>query len=475
MKVMIVVPPIREEGTPWYFPTGPGMIAAALDNFHEVKVLELKAQPKSKSEIEKEIAMSDSAAYLIGGMVTEYRFIKWFAETVKKYSNAYVIVGGNIATSIPHLLLNAEGVDYLVMGEGEVTIKELIDNLETKLPVINIKGIAFRSEDKIVIMPPREECNVDNLPIPAYYLFPTDVYLSTKIDSDINIPRPKITLITARGCPYQCTFCHRNTSGKTRLRSAEKVIEEIKFLIAHYHIKGFVFNDELTITDRERMLNICAGLKPLNLKWGCTGRVNLLDKELLQAMKDAGCVWMTVGIESANQRMLNSMKKGITVEQADKAFELCKEVGIELSATFIFGMPGENEGSIKSTINFFNRHDLPVGSFFTATPFPGTELWDLAKKIGKITPDTEEEYVLRMENMINFTINLTDWSDVEFMIQKRRAEDEIQKAYYDRHPLQLIKDNLHSIRLAPRVLKKYGIRKTLGLAMERIRRTMVRI
>ncbi|GAG26856.1 unnamed protein product, partial [marine sediment metagenome] len=171
-------------------------------------------------------------------------------------------------------------------------------------------------------------------------------------------------------------------------------LKEIELLIEKYKIKEIIFYDDTFTLNRERIIRLCQLLieKNLNIKWKCETRVNLIDEELLQLMKEAGCYLIGYGIESGNQRILNILKKGITIEQVEKAVRITKKAGIETLGYFMFGIPGETEKEIKETINFAKSLNLDFAQFSIATAYPGTELYQIAKSSGKVPKDWESSF-----------------------------------------------------------------------------------
>jgi radical SAM superfamily enzyme YgiQ (UPF0313 family) len=422
MNILLINPLYRIHQQPWWFPSGMGYIARSLlDEGHNVKILEANAHQYRKEQVKDLINKSEFDAVGISALVTRYSFIKWVAPIIKKKNrSAKIIVGDSAASTIPELLLNNTEVDILCIGEGDITIKEIMKSIEGLKDLKSVDGICYKDDGEVIKTEDREPIkNVDDIPFPAYELFPMDIYLKgTFQDFAIirNAPKRHLSIITARGCPYRCTFCHRNIGGKVRLRSPENIIEEIKLLKEKYKIQGLVFNDELTIISKRRMYDLCDKLEEekIDIKWACSGRVNLVDEDLLKRMKDAGCIWITYGVESGNQEMLDRMKKQITVKQAKDAIMMTRKVGIDCAPSFIIGMPGENRETIKDTFELLKESgSTPPYTFFYAQPYPGTELYELAKEMGKI--GDEESFIEKLNDAGDFIVNLTDFTDEELI------------------------------------------------------------
>jgi radical SAM superfamily enzyme YgiQ (UPF0313 family) len=228
--------------------------------------------------------------------------------------------------------------------------------------------------------------NLDSLPIPSRELIDMKKY-SAHLKTQNT---PATTIMTSRGCPFQCIYCSKPITGsKLRSVSPENVIKEIEHLINNYGIKEIIFYDDSFTLDRERAIKICDLIiqKNIRIKWQCETRVNLVDEGLLKKMKQAGCATIAYGIESGSNRVLNILKKGITTEQIKTAVGMTKKAGIQTIGYFMLGIPGETEKEITQTINFAKSLSLDFAQFAIATAYPGTELYQMAKEQNKLTND----------------------------------------------------------------------------------------
>ena len=222
-----------------------------------------------------------------------------------------------------------------------------------------------------------------------------------------------MNVVSSRGCPYQCIYCYHDFMGmKYRHRSAQNILDEITYLVKNYGVDYIHFLDDDFVIDRKHVMHFCDLLieSGLNIQWGSTGRVNLMTEELLKKMAEAGCVWIGYGIESGSQNMLDVMKKRVTVEQAKNALILSRKYIPQIDTSFMVNTPGESIESMIETIEFCKELDLSPEVIFFATPYPGTELYDIAVKQGLIVD--EEEFVLNLWEQgekisVNFS-NLTD-------------------------------------------------------------------
>ena len=221
----------------------------------------------------------------------------------------------------------------------------------------DVPGVTFREGEALLETEPA--CRIRDLNAleqPAYHLFDFPQYLENK--------RGGVDLITSRGCPHQCTFCHRNFGNRVAFRSIESVIDEIACLKKKYDVQHFYFQDELFIQHRSRAVDFCESLQRLGpTDWGCSTRVDGLTRDLLEVIRPAGCRAIMVGLESFSESMLQEMNKGATVEQNHRACELLNEFGIEIWPGLIIGMPGETEETVRDVIAGCKRHAIRLSEW----------------------------------------------------------------------------------------------------------------
>ena len=290
-----------------------------------------------------------------------------------------IILGGVHATLLPEETLNtAPEIDIVVKGEGEETIIELLQALEDKQPLDNISGISYRTNGEVFSTTTRfANVDMDSLPHLAYHLLPLRKY---KPHPPHGRALPFAAIVTSRGCPYHCAYCSKPVFGsKFRAQSPERVVEEVAYLKGKFTVKELAFYDDVFTLNKKRAHAIADGIieKGIRVHWTCETRVNLVDKELLRHIKQAGGYAIAYGIESASPEILNTLRKDITLEQVEKAVHTSKEVGLQTIGYFMIGSPGENPETISQTIQFAKKLKLDFAQFSVTTPFPGTELYDL--------------------------------------------------------------------------------------------------
>jgi len=266
-------------------------------------------------------------------------------------------------------------VDYIVRGEGEITMHELIKSLEKRIEPKDVLGLTYRVNGVIKRNPPRPPIkDLDSLPMPAYHLLPMERYVSEGLRY--------ATVISSRGCPFECVFCSssRICGKRWRARSTEKVVEEVQLLTDKYRVQSIEFVDDNFTLNRKRVKGICEEFvkRGIDLFWVCGSRVDSVNSELVSNLSKANCLLIYLGVESGSQRILDYMMKGITLSQSERAVRLAKRYGLEVAASFILGMPDETVSEIEDTIKFAIKLDPEFAQFTIATPYPGTELYDYA-------------------------------------------------------------------------------------------------
>ncbi len=317
---------------------------------------------------------------------TAYTTIK-LIEKIKKYNRNIKIVLGNLHSNLFATDMLQRGADIIIKGEGEYSTVEVLKALENGMELGKIDGIVFKEKGQIIETPSRPLIkDLDKLPYPAWHLFPYKKYRALPFT---NLKRPIIGVLASRGCPYKCIFCSRGyLKSIYRMRNAKKVVDEIEFSIEKYGAKQIAFMDLIFPLTKRQGLDFCDEMvsRGINKKvlWTTETRVDKIDRELLEKMKEAGCGRLMFGIESGVQELLNKVKKNFSLEDVRKAVRLTHEVGIKTVGFFMLGLPDETREMSIRTIEFAKKLDLDFAKFAITTPFPGSELFDLALKEEKI-------------------------------------------------------------------------------------------
>jgi radical SAM superfamily enzyme YgiQ (UPF0313 family) len=446
MNVLIINPAIRLTDKPRNIPHGLAILANIIRDKLGISptFIDINAHRYSDEEIENLIKHSKFDVVLIGGLSPVYRSIIKLSKLIRTVNpDARIIAGGSAAMLIPEVLLKNSKFDIVCTGEGEITTVNLLRRLGDDLnaPLDDIAGICYKNghaESEIVSTPPQPLIqNLDEQSaLPAYDLLPMDIYLANPI---VGIGRD-IDFIGSRGCPYHCTFCYQPWGQKFRAHSVDFIIKALTGLDKDYGIDFVSFQDDEFMASKQRVREFCEKRNRLlpDLLWSCTGRANIIanDDSIVKVMKDSGCALISFGFESGSQKMLDSMKKNLTINQMEKTVNICRKHGMPVPVSFIIGMPGEDNQSCQETLDFCMRNNLPLDSLMFATPYPGTEIYDFAVNTGRIDKNHIHEFVLKLGDARDFVINLTDYFSDEELIQKREEMMAATGKNYERYITQ---------------------------------------
>lgn len=372
-----------------YPPLGLGYIASALEKAgHTVKIIDAQSAQYNKHDILKEVKEFNSEAFGISSVTANSKSACEIINYIKKELNIFTFMGGAHSTCFSDLIYQ-EGTlaDCLVIGEGERTIIEVINSINNKNKWKEIDGICFLDENKKIIKTNKRilDLDLDLIDPPARHLFNNDLYHPIP-----NLYRqlPATNMITSRGCPYgRCAFCYEagKMGHKYRRHSPERIIREIENLAKDWGIKEIAFWDDNFIVNKDWVSKFCNLLKTkkLNISWSCYSRVDMVSKEILETIADAGCWSIFYGLESGVQDLLDIVDKGITLEQSRRAIQWTHEAGIETRGSFMLALPGENPQKAKQTIKFAIDLNLDSAQFLATYPEFGTKLYDKAMLAGK--------------------------------------------------------------------------------------------
>lgn len=374
-----------------------------------------------------------------------------------------VIVGGHHATALPfETLQECPEIDYLVAGEGEITLKELIESLERGADGTEVKGLFInrrkvRQPDQYTGA--REYIrNLDELPLPAHDLADLDAYQQNLI----RLGRRVGAVITSRGCPYSCTFCNKAVfQSITRRRSVAGIIREILCLRDRFGVDEIYFQDDLFALDRKWLHELLAALRAegITLPWRMLARVDILRESDYRALREAGCYLVQFGVESGDDAILRDIHKGITTAQVREAFQMARQSGLQTYGFFIFGHRLDTEVTIRATLDLAKEIRADFTSFFLLVPFPGTGVY-------RYLPE-EYQRDWRRIRYINWDRKLEPISLCQVPPRRLKMfEDQVNREYYGR-PAYLLGNILS--RPAPLrllLLKlRWWLRGTAGLLL----------
>ena len=358
--------------------------------------------------------------HVVGATVYTYQAneILSFLKAVKQIDRSILtVIGGPHPTAVPAETARDASVDVVVRGEGEITFKSLIDRFEKKENYDDLDGIAFLRNGKVIVNKPRDFIDdLDTLPLPMWQDLPIHTYNSPEYGHPRMNKKNFMNMIATRGCPYQCIFCGAaNVWGrKVRKHSPARIVEEVRILHQEYGVHSLRFADSTFTIDRNWIFEFCDILQSLDMDvaWSANARANTIDEQILVEMKKAKCMTLSIGVESGDENVLRINKKHQDLNQVKLAFQAMRKVGIFSSAYFMIGCLGETKESIKKTREFALELDpdqVSVSAY--ATPYPGTEFYDIAKKEAKIE-DVPWEKFHHSRNIIYIPQGLTE-SDIE--------------------------------------------------------------
>ncbi|MBZ9570980.1 B12-binding domain-containing radical SAM protein [Methanobrevibacter sp. TMH8] len=440
------------------------------ENSFSVKILDDDLYQEGSEKISNIVSKIDPLVVgVTATTATIKESLKYIRAVKEKLPNALTVIGGPHSTFLPVETLNEEpNLDVVVIGEGEETLVEVADKYSIYENIENfsdIKGIVYRDRissgridsaaidsnnvdidrissdgiykgrnhnegfhgEQIKINEPRPLIkDLDSLPFPARHLIP---FKSYKLSNQAG------GMITSRGCPYSCNYCSSSLimGKKFRTRSPDNVVDELEVLVDKYGLKDVAFLDDIFMLNKKRAKLIADEIKRRNIdvSFVASSRVNTVDKSLLESLKNVGMKTLYCGVESGSQRVLDLMKKGITLQQARDAFKTAKEVGVDVIGSFILGYPGETSKEMDETINFSIELDPDYSQYSILTPFPGTPIHSQLNDGNLLSTNGWDDYTV-LKSVINYE---------KLGLSKSFVERKLAKAYikFYTRPKYLIK------------------------------------
>lgn len=430
-------------------PIGLSYIAAALRNAgHHITIYQQDIEHSPDEKLTEYLDQNEFDFVGVGviGGYYQYRKLLSLSEAINRSrKRPYYMLGGHGPTPEPEYFLKKTQADAIVMGEGEITVVDLLDAIETKRPLSSVKGIAYRDGSKIHVTPSRPLItDLETIAWPAYDLFPIEVYrlfrLPRTVNTDFTLP-----ILSGRGCTFRCTFCYRMDTGH-RARKHEAILDEIELVQKSYGITYIDFEDELLVTSVQRTTEFCEMVLSRNMKfkWTCNGRLNYAKPNLLALMKRAGCVFINYGIESMDDTVLKNMKKSLRVDQIIPGVENTLAAGISPGLNMLFGNVGDNLETLNKAVDFLLKYDdhAQMRTIRPVAPYPGSPLYYYAIEKG-LLKDCEDFYENKHKNSDLISVNFTELTDEEFYRGLYEANSRLISCYHqksqDRYMTQLSK------------------------------------
>ncbi len=379
--------------------TIPGMgvlilAAVARQQGYDVHLVDAKEQATPVAEVARQVAALKPDYLGLSATTISVTNAARIADRVKELVPGVVtILGGAHVSAVPQPTLQAfASIDYGIVGEGEVSLLELLDRLEQGLPIDDVPGLAYR-DGTLINANPRAPYidDLDALPMPAWDLLPDFPHRFQP--SLFGYPRsPVATLITSRGCPFSCTFCDRSTSGrKGRMHSVESVVAHCRELVQR-GTRHIMFLDDLFTVRKDRVIDICNAFidEGFDFSWSCNSHPNLLDLDTMKLMKRAGCWQIAYGIESGSQRVLNVVKREVRLERMHETLRMTRRAGIRARGFLMLGHPTEGIDSLEETACFLRKVELDLCQITKFTPYPGTPAYPTVHQHGQFVEDWEK-------------------------------------------------------------------------------------
>ncbi|MGB2986214.1 MAG: radical SAM protein [Phycisphaerae bacterium] len=387
-------------------PLGLLYIAAVLiENGYDVHILDAEADPHTMDEILGAVETYDPAVVGITCLTpTAPPSVMLGQQTRKTHPQRTVVMGNVHAHVFAEALLRLGACDFIVHGDGEFVFLDLLRCLEAGGDPASVTGVSFLCENHYVnVPPPPLPRDLDVIPPPARHLVKHINYDAGTINN-LTYIRPKGTVsrhtLGSRGCVFECKFCVVHQERGFRTHSPKRIVDEVIDLQENYNCGFVTFQDPIFVASKKRVHAICEEIhrRGVRIPWGCEGHVRMVDREMLSAMKAAGCVNIAYGIESGSQRVLDRIGKGTKLEHVHEAIRLTRAVGIPISGLFILGLPGETREEMERTIELSSRLPLDLAQFSMFVPYPGSRYFEELSAAGII--DTG----LRPDGSVDFDV-----------------------------------------------------------------------
>ena len=426
-------------------PLGLAWIASVLEeNGHEVKILDSPTLGLSLSDFMRVVRSWSPDVVGLTALTPTIKLAYKAASAAKVANeNVKVVIGGVHATFMWREVLDScRDIDYVILGEGEYSMSKLVEAIERGVKPRHISGVALRNENgDPVCTGPWRPIDLSSLPPPARHLLPMDKY--TFLDKPTRI----VHMMASRGCPYGCIFCATSYyfGRRVRFRKVESVLDEVAECIDKYKTNIFVFTDDEFTINRNWIESFLRGLRErgLDIQWTCGSRVDSVDEKLLSKMYSHGCTTIYFGVESGSQETLNRIGKRISLSQVRRVFEAIRRIGGVAVATFIFGFPWETISDMKQTLKFALKLDPDYAQFTYATPYPGTPLYEIAKRQNLIVDNDWSHYTTLKPVMKGHHFTL---KDVEAIFKEAYARFYLRLKFLVRQiKMRVFKDLIRTI------------------------------
>ncbi len=440
LKILVINVCLRPYKPQIMFPLGLSYVVEAIKRAgYDFEILDLDRYRKTDEEIMDYLRGHKFDVVAMGCIATGYKTVKRLCQMAREtQKDATIVVGNSVADSIPKLLLEKTEADVSVIGEGEISMVEVLDKLKNNESLAGVKGIWYKDQTGIHNNPPREVIkDISSIHFPAWDSFDMEGYIVAGrelINEPSPLPKEQIRAFMvnyARGCPFKCSFCYQVFQKSAyRFRSADSVLAEIKELQKRYQINYIMFNDDLSFLTKKQVEEFVDKIlaEKLQFFWIAICRANLFDSEndleLLRKTKAAGCLGFGYSLESANKEIMRAMNKMLDLGSFARQKRLLDKAGLTSWTSLVFGYPQETKDTIKETMDLCYELDIYPSSGYLM-PLPMTTLYTYIFEKG-IVKD-EEEYLLSLGDRQDLRLNLTKMSDAEFEGEIRKHLERISE------------------------------------------------
>ncbi len=429
MKVVLVQPPNLQRSGDWKKmkvsrpPINLALLASYLRQFgHEPFIYDLDWFEGSVDEMGRLILSQNPEIVGFTCLTPRIEVTLLIAAKIKELNpKLKIVIGGAHVNAVKEKALYTKDIDYAIYGEAEEALIELLKAVEVNDGFEKVQNLIYRKNGKVIMNPIRPFIqNLDELPFPAWDLLNLPDYKDPAIFNGIHMG-----VMTTRGCAWNCIFCSSGViwGRRVRFRSAENVADELQYIVEKLKVTSVMFYDDTFTLDKKRFLKICEEIvkRKLNLRYYCQLRVDTIDDEVANGLAASGCITAALGIESGDEEILKTLKKGIKKSQAYKAVTALKSAGVPILASYIIGSPGDTHESIRKTFEFAKELDTDQAKFMICTPFPGTELFRMAVEKGLLSGNPTPAECSGITYYQHVAANLSKVSDEELLSYQRDA------------------------------------------------------
>ena len=401
-KVLFIIHDLYQDDN--RFPLGPAYLAAVLNkNGATAEAYCMDVFHFSNDDLARHLDKNEYDLIGVGFLAAR------FEETVRELcrvinahkKNAWLILGGHGPSPIPEYILRETGADMIAIGEAENTIIDLLSCKLNNGSLADVPGIAYLDKGEYRYTGPAKIVKqLDDVPFPLWEIFPMEKYTACSQMYNQGPEEKSFSIIAGRGCINRCNFCYRMEKG-IRLRSVANIMEELKLLYSQYGVNCFFFEDELFVFSKARLKEFNEALKEagLKIKYLANARVDIIDEELVELLKETGCQFVNIGFESSSDRVLELMKKNATSDQNIRAMEIINKAGgIGMGLNFIWNNLGDTEESLKENVRLIKKYNTyyQCRTIRPVTPYPGADLYYTLIEMGKI--DGPKDFFLKFKN-----------------------------------------------------------------------------